>query len=345
MIHKCDRCAYESRHAYLVKQHVKEVHDRIRDHVCQECGRTFSRLQNCRAHIRAVHLKLKKAPDKTVTQDCVSEQNLMQELQHENRGCDVRPFISTDLQRLKSSHGDNSAGKGLKDNRVTNVPEGRLGDSDTFEEGTDDKVADQCQVQEHPEDTHALLLQDDCQQLQDENNVRPSHSTDHLRLTSHIKSSPRDNSDGKAVKDKVPRVLHRQLGGNRTCEERSDNHLADPGQAQEYPASHVNVKSEGKGHACEQCGTSFDTRKKLSQHVRRVHRKALGFTCDRCPFRTSEKQGGNLIALKTALIDFKFPLDKRCLCPVLNSCQLKCYFICSKANSLRSSHYFPMEMA
>ena len=55
----CDKCPYESFDLGNLKKHKMFVHDKIRDHVCEECGKQFSLRQTLKNHVMGVHLKIK----------------------------------------------------------------------------------------------------------------------------------------------------------------------------------------------------------------------------------------------------------------------------------------------
>ena len=53
--YKCEQCHYSSTKRGVIKNHVKEVHDKIKDHVCEECGYAASRRRSLMRHWEAVH--------------------------------------------------------------------------------------------------------------------------------------------------------------------------------------------------------------------------------------------------------------------------------------------------
>ena len=53
---KCEKCDFKG---VALKLHIKSVHDKIKDNVCQECGYACSNKGTLDKHIKAVHLKLK----------------------------------------------------------------------------------------------------------------------------------------------------------------------------------------------------------------------------------------------------------------------------------------------
>ena len=53
---KCDKCDFKG---VSLKLHIKSVHDKIKDNVCQECGYACSEKNTLDNHIKSVHLKLK----------------------------------------------------------------------------------------------------------------------------------------------------------------------------------------------------------------------------------------------------------------------------------------------
>ena len=53
--HKCDQCHYTATQSNHVKQHIKDVHDRIKDHKCEFCAYATARKSNLKAHMMSVH--------------------------------------------------------------------------------------------------------------------------------------------------------------------------------------------------------------------------------------------------------------------------------------------------
>jgi len=56
---KCDRCSYETKRKSDLKQHVKQVHDKIKDHCCTQCDYKASRKGDLNRHVKMIHLKIK----------------------------------------------------------------------------------------------------------------------------------------------------------------------------------------------------------------------------------------------------------------------------------------------
>ena len=52
---KCDECDYVSIRISHFEQHIKEVHDKIKDHICEICGYATSRKNNLKQHKRSFH--------------------------------------------------------------------------------------------------------------------------------------------------------------------------------------------------------------------------------------------------------------------------------------------------
>ena len=57
----CDRCEYSSNHSGNVKKHIKAVHNKIKNFVCDRdnCEMAFSSNSHLKQHIKAVHDKIK----------------------------------------------------------------------------------------------------------------------------------------------------------------------------------------------------------------------------------------------------------------------------------------------
>ena len=56
---KCDKCSYETGLKQLLDQHIKSVHDKIRDHACKICGFTTSVASELNIHMKSKHLKIR----------------------------------------------------------------------------------------------------------------------------------------------------------------------------------------------------------------------------------------------------------------------------------------------
>ena len=56
---ECHLCPYEAHTNKDVQKHVSHVHDKVKAHVCNECGNAFSRKENLKVHVKMVHLKIK----------------------------------------------------------------------------------------------------------------------------------------------------------------------------------------------------------------------------------------------------------------------------------------------
>ena len=56
---KCDKCTKTFQRKWNLKTHVKGVHDKIRDHVCQECGTGFTMLAWLNKH-KQLHKDIRK---------------------------------------------------------------------------------------------------------------------------------------------------------------------------------------------------------------------------------------------------------------------------------------------
>ena len=53
---KCEKCPYASAATLQrLQNHIKTVHERIRDHVCQECGYATSEKGHLREHMKGIH--------------------------------------------------------------------------------------------------------------------------------------------------------------------------------------------------------------------------------------------------------------------------------------------------
>ena len=52
---RCEQCPYCTSRIYMLKRHVKAVHDKIRDYVCEECDYAASQKSQIRRHMANIH--------------------------------------------------------------------------------------------------------------------------------------------------------------------------------------------------------------------------------------------------------------------------------------------------
>ena len=79
---KCELCPYEASFKSNLREHVKRVHDKIRDHICEDCGSWFFSGKDLRIHVKGVHLKIKDH----ICEDCGSSFSLIGALR-QHRKC------------------------------------------------------------------------------------------------------------------------------------------------------------------------------------------------------------------------------------------------------------------
>ena len=53
----CNHCGKGFSYSGYLKQHVKVVHEGVRDHVCNHCKKGFSKSRDLKKHVKAVHEK------------------------------------------------------------------------------------------------------------------------------------------------------------------------------------------------------------------------------------------------------------------------------------------------
>ena len=58
--HPCDKCPYVAVSLTSLYNHVKIVHDNIREHICAECGFKSGTSHGLMAHNKSVHLKIRQ---------------------------------------------------------------------------------------------------------------------------------------------------------------------------------------------------------------------------------------------------------------------------------------------
>ena len=56
----CNTCKFETKYSlWYLKRHVKAVHDKIKDNVCEKCNYATSTKSELNKHIKVVHDKIK----------------------------------------------------------------------------------------------------------------------------------------------------------------------------------------------------------------------------------------------------------------------------------------------
>ena len=56
---KCPTCTFTSRDNWVIKRHMKIVHDKIKDLTCELCDYKTGRFDRLRHHVKEVHEKAK----------------------------------------------------------------------------------------------------------------------------------------------------------------------------------------------------------------------------------------------------------------------------------------------
>lgn len=59
--HKCHICEFKSTRKSNLAQHIKSVHERVKDHHCWLCGFTSTRKRNVEKHVMSMHLQKNQA--------------------------------------------------------------------------------------------------------------------------------------------------------------------------------------------------------------------------------------------------------------------------------------------
>ena len=57
--YKCDECEYECALSSSLKSHIKSVHNKVKDVSCNECNYRCSQTGQLKSHIKSIHLKVK----------------------------------------------------------------------------------------------------------------------------------------------------------------------------------------------------------------------------------------------------------------------------------------------
>ena len=61
--HKCDTCGKDYSNNYNLKHHISRVHEGAKPHKCGYCEKTFSSTSDLNKHIKRVHENLKYTVD------------------------------------------------------------------------------------------------------------------------------------------------------------------------------------------------------------------------------------------------------------------------------------------
>ena len=56
----CPSCPYKANNSRRIENHIKEVHEKLRPHKCEECDRTFFRKPTLLQHVKYEHQKIPK---------------------------------------------------------------------------------------------------------------------------------------------------------------------------------------------------------------------------------------------------------------------------------------------
>ena len=107
---KCDHCGkiFDGHSAtWRLKRHIKEVHEGLKEHVCEMCGRAFSQKGDMKKHYETVHLKQPKLKTCEICGKTFSAVSLPRHIRqvHEGRGdhvcetCQKAFFAKSDLRR------------------------------------------------------------------------------------------------------------------------------------------------------------------------------------------------------------------------------------------------------
>ena len=57
--YQCGKCSYRTKYKRDLNNHIKAIHDKIRDRVCKECGYATSNKETLKNHIKAIHDKIR----------------------------------------------------------------------------------------------------------------------------------------------------------------------------------------------------------------------------------------------------------------------------------------------
>jgi len=71
--YQCPKCNYSTIHQSVMYTHIKVEHEATGKHLCTHCGFQTSRKYNLNAHIRSMHLGMKREQKKAVVENRISE--------------------------------------------------------------------------------------------------------------------------------------------------------------------------------------------------------------------------------------------------------------------------------
>ena len=98
--HECEHCDYKCSTGSALRQHIKQVHDKIKDHECEHCDYKCSTRSALRQHIKQVHDKIKDHVCPTCPLKCSSR-------------CNLRAHIRVCTGELRMSSGEYQVMKAL----------------------------------------------------------------------------------------------------------------------------------------------------------------------------------------------------------------------------------------
>ena len=101
---RCEKCPYETNHKGHFIAHVKVIHDKIKDHICEKCGRALSSKRSLQYHMKISYCtdtKEYRRPPKYVCRKCQKVFYRKYQLKRHEDGCNVNESCNVCGVRVK----------------------------------------------------------------------------------------------------------------------------------------------------------------------------------------------------------------------------------------------------
>ena len=315
--HPCDRCDKVFSQKHHLKNHVKVIHDGIRDYKCDSCSKSFPQAKHLQLHVYTVHeghkdfkcdecgklfsriQHLNKHTD-TVHEEKIHGENL---IRYPCEACGKEFKRKYTLaEHVKSVHDDirdwkcEICGKGfhkkvILQKHVKHVHEGQKYDSYTCE--TCGKVLSSVQSFSTHKKIHLGIKDYKCDREKCDFAARTSKLLKLHIKTVHDKIKDYNcDSCGKLFSTRSSLKNHIRIVHEGCKDYKCERCEKAFGTIQELKF-HVKVIHEGfKGdHKCSLCEKMFYTKTRLTKHVQIVHEGKRPFGCDLCGKRFTKKDG------------------------------------------------------
>ena len=263
---KCELCPYEASKTH-VNIHVRGVHQKIKDHLCKDCGSAFSRKENLKHHVRSVHQK-PKLREKVLI---VKNKNLFK--------CELCPYkaskqhVNTHVKEVHAKIKDHQCKEcGSAFSRKENLEHHNKAVHQKIKnhkcdicESSFSKRAD---LKTHVKSVHLKERDYICNECK-------SSFSQKAHLQKHVKSIHSKQKDTELKIEKI-KLIKCDLCSYEASEKDMNTHVR---------ALHEKIKDQ----ICKECGFAFSRKDSLKRHVKIVHLKERDHICNECKSSFSQK--------------------------------------------------------